>query len=106
MKEEYDRCTKQLPGSLATKLLHSPAQPWELSWDADSNEEEGEEEERRKMRSKRKIKKNINQQPELMFFMEKLLTVCCQSSIIGRLLVAIQKGLGRFFLGRETLIGG
>ena len=70
MKEEYDRCTKQLPGSLATKLLHSPAQPWELSWDADSNEEEGEEEERRKMRSKRKIKKNINQQPELMFFME------------------------------------
>ena len=29
MKEEYDRCTKQLPDSLATKLFHSPPQPCE-----------------------------------------------------------------------------
>ena len=69
MKEEYDRCTKELQGSLATKLLHSPAQSWEVSWDTDSYEEEGEEE-RRKRRSKRKIKKNMNQLPELMFLME------------------------------------
>ena len=71
MKEEYDRCTKQLPGSLATKLFHSPPQAWEVTWEAEE-EEEGEEEERerRKMRSKRKIKKNMNQQPECMFLLE------------------------------------
>ena len=68
MKEEYDRCTKQLPGSLATKLFHSPPQ---VTWEAEEEEEEeGEERERRKLRSKRKLKKNMNQQPELMFLLE------------------------------------
>ena len=71
MREEYDRCTKQLPGSLATKLFHSPPQAWEVTWEAEEEEEEeGEERERRKMRSKRKLKKNMNQQPELMFLLE------------------------------------
>ena len=32
-----------------------------------------------------------------IFLEEKILTICCQSSIIGRLLVVIRKGSGRSF---------
>ena len=66
MKEEYDRCTKhkQLPGSLATKLFHSPPKPCvrgrARSRETHSDQEEEEEEGRR----------NKMKEEELLFFME------------------------------------
>ena len=67
MKEEYDRCTKQLPDSLATKLFHSPPQPCDGGRER-RRENHSYMEEEEVGRRKRKIKK-MKEEEELLFVM-------------------------------------
>ena len=69
MKEEYDRCTKQLPDSLATKLFHSPPQPCEEARERSRDTHSYLQEEEEVGRRKRKIEK-MKEEEQLMFVME------------------------------------
>ena len=80
MREEFDRCTKQLPFSLASKLFHCPPEPGLVGEEiVDEGESEGEswgsEEEENMMRRcrsriKRRRKSKIAEYSDLMFLME------------------------------------
>ena len=71
MQEEYDRCDKQIPLSLHTKLFSSSPQPCDMRGERrEEAEEECEEEERRKCRNKKKMQMKTEQESDLMFLME------------------------------------
>ena len=71
MREEYDRCPRQLPLSLANKLYNPPPLPCEESAEEDLGSEEEEEWRRRfRGRSKKRRKSNPETKSDLMFIME------------------------------------
>ena len=80
MQEEYDRCDKQIPLSLHTKLFSSPPQPCDMreeisgrdDWECEEDEDEegDEDEERNRCRNKRKRNRKREHLSDMMFFME------------------------------------
>eukprot|EP00092_Neocalanus_flemingeri_P077972 GFUD01096905.1.p1 GENE.GFUD01096905.1~~GFUD01096905.1.p1 ORF type:complete len:176 (-),score=55.42 GFUD01096905.1:109-588(-) len=78
MREEFDRCAKQLPFSLASKLLYSPPQPC-LVGEGREEESEGEcwrsEEEEQirrkwKIKSTKRRKSKVPENSDMMFLIE------------------------------------